>query len=73
MTNLTPTQKAIHDLREEFNRTDIQKIFDHIAKLEAEVANLNYRLELLQNQVDSNEKTMTRNYWESITGINWGN
>lgn len=70
MTNLTPTQKAIHDLREEFNRTDIQKIFDYIQKLEVELADLKYRFELLQNQVDANEKTMNRNYWESITGIN---
>ena len=73
MTNLTPIQKAIHDLREEFNRTDIQKIFEYIEKLEVEVADLKLRFELLQNQVDVNEKAMTRNYWESITGINWGN
>lgn len=72
MTNLTPTQKAIHDLREEFNKTDIQKIFEYIQKLEVEVADLKLRFELLQNQVDINEKTMTRNHWENVTGISWG-
>lgn len=69
MTNLTPTQKAIHDLREEFNKTDIQKIFEYIEKLEVEIADLKLRFELLQNQVDINEKTATKHYWENITGI----
>ena len=74
MTNLTPTQKAIHDLREEFNRTDIQKIFEYIEKLEVELADLKLRFELLQNQVDVNEKAMTRHHWENVTGLtyDWG-
>lgn len=70
-TNLTPTQKAIHDLREEFNRTDIQKIFEYIKKLEVEVADLKLRFEMLQNQVDANEKSMCRHEWETLTGINY--
>lgn len=50
MTNLTPTQKAIHDLREEFNRTDIQKIFDHIQNLEARVKDLEKKVENFENE-----------------------
>lgn len=71
-TNLTPTQKAIHELRAEFNKTDIQKIFEYIEKLEVEVADLKLRFELLQNQVNANEKAMVKHHWENITGINWG-
>lgn len=72
MTNLTPIQKAVHDLREEFNRTDIQKIFEYIKILEVELADLKLRFEMLQNQVDINEKAMVRNHWENVTGITWG-
>lgn len=70
-TNLTPTQKAIHDLREEFNRTDIQKIFEYIKKLEIEMADLKLRFEMLQNQVNANEHVIARHEWETITGNNY--
>ena len=70
-TNLTPTQKAIHDLRAEFNKTDIQKIFEYIQKLEVELADLKLRFEMLQNQVNANEKDMIRHHWENVTGITY--
>lgn len=50
MTNLTPTQKAIHDLRAEFNKTDIQKIFEYIEKLEARITDLEKKVENFENE-----------------------
>lgn len=50
MTNLTPTQKAIHDLRAEFNKTDIQKIFEYIEKLESRITDLEKKAENYENE-----------------------
>lgn len=69
--------ETVHDLNNMYfeNKKEIletiETLVSTVKTLETELANLNYRVELLQNQVDSNEKTMTRHHWENITGINY--